>query len=140
MQSYFEKKNLEKIDLLRKISLFKNISVSYLQPLLLNCQELHFKKDNFIYKTGDPALNFYFVSEGEIEVFLKKHINRFKIFLLQLSKKTYEPKNLRLKETSKYMDSIPNVLNFMKQQEIIESGSLLLSSKDETSECLVNKF
>lgn len=76
LQSYFEKKSLEKIELLRKISLFKNISVSYLQPLLLHCQELHFKKDNFIYKTGDPASDFYFVSEGEIEVFLKKHINR----------------------------------------------------------------
>ena len=68
LQTYYEKKTSEKINFLRKIPLLKNISLSYIQPLLLHCHELYYKKGNIIFKQGDNPTFFYFVSEGEIEV------------------------------------------------------------------------
>jgi len=63
---------LEKINFLRKIPLFKTISLSYLQPLLLQCRELNYKKGSIIYKKDESPIYFYSVSEGEIEVFSLK--------------------------------------------------------------------
>lgn len=134
LKTYFEKKISEKIDLLRTIPIFKNVSTSYLQPLLAHCHELHFQKGNIIYKAGAPPEYFYFVKEGDIEVnnFFFNNYSKF----IKISK-LLKQKKISCEEACKPLHSIPDVLSFLTYNDIIESGSISLSMKEHPVECPV---
>ncbi len=62
----------EQLKLMSKISLFNNIPYRSLKLIRARCHIRFFKKDELIFREGEPGIGMYIIIEGKVEIFKEK--------------------------------------------------------------------
>ena len=62
----------EQLKLMSKISLFNNIPYRSLKLIRARCHIRFFKKDELIFREGEPGIGMYIIIDGKVEIFKEK--------------------------------------------------------------------
>jgi CRP-like cAMP-binding protein len=62
----------EQLNLMSKISLFNNIPYRSLKLIRARCHIRYYKKDEHIFREGEPGIGMYIIIEGKVEIFKEK--------------------------------------------------------------------
>jgi len=62
---------MEKIQILKQNSLFKNVPISYLPKIIEYFQKLNFEEDEVLFKEGSYGDNLYLIGDGVVSIILE---------------------------------------------------------------------